>query len=106
MTKKYLVSDDKYSGKVVIVCSTDEINVDTYRPTEDELLSAMYLYRELPKQIEKKTRYTVKIFYHYELGENAYIPNGDGTTNLLQTWTTLDKNEANDLFKQALLFCR
>ena len=106
MTKKYLVSEDEYSGQVVIVCETHEVEVDVYVPSEEELLAAKYLYRELPKQMEMHTRYTVKAFYHYELGEYAYIPDGDGATNILETWTTFDKDEANEYFKQAILLTK
>lgn len=98
MKKRYLVSNDEYSGQVVIICETKEVEVDTYKPTSDELLSAIYLYRELPKQMEIKTKYIIKIFYHYELGE--------GYTNLLEQWSAWDKDEANELFKQAINFCR
>jgi len=106
MKKAYLVSTDEYSGQVVITCETREIEIDTYKPTADQLLAAQYLYRSLPTQIEKKTQYIVKIFYHYELGENAYLPDGDGATNLLECWKTLDKTEANNLFKAAVQFTK
>ena len=106
MTKRYLVDEDSFSGQIVIVCETREVEVDTYKPTEYELQAAHYLYRELPTRMEKKTQYIVKLFYHYELGENAYIPDGEGTTNLLEMWTTLDKDEANEYFKQAILMAK
>lgn len=104
MKKRYLVSNDEYSGQVVIICETKEVEVDTYKPTQDELSAAIYLYRELPKQMEIKTKYIVKIFYHYELGEDAYLP--EGYTNLLEQWSAWNKDEANELFKQAINFCR
>lgn len=106
MKKRYLVSNDEYSGQVVIICETKEVKVDTYKPTQDELSAAIYLYRELPKQMEIKTKYIVKIFYHYELGEDAYIPEGEGSTNLLEQWVAWNKDEANELFKQAINFCK
>ena len=104
--KTFLVSEDEYSGQVVIVCEVEEVEVDTYVPTEADLSAAMYLYREIPKNIEKKIRYTVKVFYHYELGEYAYIPNGDGCRNELVCWRTYDKNEANEYYKEAVAYCK
>ena len=103
MKKIYLVSEDEYSGQVVIVCETREVEVDTYIPTPQQLESAIYLYRELPKRMEIKTQYIVKAFYHYELGEFAYI--GDCTNNLFLE-RTFDKDLANEYFKQAVLLCK
>ena len=106
MKKKYLVSEDQYSGQVVIVCETKHYMLDAYEPTQEEILTAMQLYRDIPvRDLQMLPVYTVKIFYHYELGENAYVPGGEGTTNLLESWTTMDKDEANDFFRQALVFC-
>lgn len=105
MKKVYLVDEDQYSGKIVVVCKTMEVEVDTYQPTQDELLAAQYLYRELPTQIEKKTQYIVEMYYHYELGENVYIP-GEDVTNLLDLWRTFDKDEANELFKAAVNYMK
>jgi len=105
MRKAYLVDEDQYSGQIVVVCKTMEVEVDTYQPTQDELLAAQYLYRELPKRIKKRTQYIVEMYYHYELGENAYIP-GEDVTNLLDVWRTLDKDEANELFKAAVNYMR
>ena len=98
MKKKYLVSEDEFSGQVVIVCETKEVEVDVYKPSSDEINASIYLYRELPKELVKRTLYSVKVFYHYESGETK--------DNLLQSWETYDKNEANELFKQAIQFAK
>lgn len=105
MTKRYLVDEDQYSGQIVVVCKTQEVEVDTYQPTQDELDAARYLYRELPTHIEKKTQYIVEMYYHYELGENVYISAEEGT-NLLDIWRTFDKDEANELFKAAINYMK
>lgn len=106
MKKVYLVSDDEYSGKVVIVCRTAEVEVNIAKYETQELEAAQYLYRELPEILEKRTKYIIEVFYHYELGEYAYIPNGEGATNFLERWSTFDKDEANEYFKQAVLFAK
>ena len=97
MTKKYLVDEDQYSGQMVIICNTEEIEVDTYQPTQDQLDAAIYLYRELPKVMERKTRYEVSGYYHFEEFGADY-------RNNLFTWITFDKDEANQNFKNAVLF--
>lgn len=97
MTKRYLVDEDKCSGQMVIICKTSEIEVDTYKPTQDQLNAAIYLYRELPKQMEKKTVYTVEGYYKFE----EY---GASVANRLFIWQTTDKEEANKNFKNAVEF--
>lgn len=97
MKKAYLVSEDEFCGQVVIICETKEVEVDTYVPTKQEMDSAIYLYRELPKNIEKKTLYIIKVFYHYESEENAY---------LLKEFKTFNKDRANELFKASIEFCK
>ena len=99
MKKLYLISDDEFSGKVVITCETKKEIIDTYIPTRQEINSAMYLGREIPKQMQEKTLYIVKVFYHYELGKN-------NQENLLREWKTFDKNEANKFFKDAIFFTK
>ncbi len=99
MKKIYLISEDEFSGKVVITCETKKQMIDTYVPTRQEIDAAMYLYREIPKQMQEKTLYIVKVFYHYELGKN-------NEKNLLRKWTTFDKNEANKFFKEAIIFSK
>ena len=102
----YIVSEDEFSGQVAIVTEVRHVMVDTYVPTQADLEANMYLYRELPKRMEEKTQYVIKIFYHYELGENAYVPDGEGTTNLLECWTTFNADEAKELYEAALIFCK
>ena len=97
MTKRYLVDEDQYSGQMVIICRTREIEVDTYQPTQDQLNAAIYLYRELPKVIEKRTVYTVEGYYRFE----EY---GASIANQLFIWQTTDKKEANKNFRNAVEF--
>lgn len=96
--KKYLVSEDQYSGQVVIVCRVEEWEVDTYEPTQDELDAEKYLGRKIPENIETKEMYSVKTFFHYEQGENRNTE--------LSSERTFDKNEANRLFKMAIALTR
>lgn len=98
MKKIYLVDEDKFSGKIVVICRTEEVEVDVYQPTQDELLGAMYLYQELPEQIEKKTLYMVEMYYNFRLEDE------DGT--LLNIWRTYDKNEANEMFHAAVRYMK
>lgn len=99
MEKKYLVSEDEFSGQVVIVCKTYEKEVDVHVPTESELLANQYLYREIPKQMEMKTFYQVSAYYHYE---DAY----NRSNNCLFFETATNKEEGNKLFEQALLLTK
>ena len=95
MKKEYLYSEDKYSGQVVIVCESEEIE-------QQELLNSeqvQYLYDEPLYRTYMATCYTVKIYYHYEDVENR-------ENNLLADWYTYDKKEANQLFKDALVFVK
>ena len=98
MTKKYLVSEDEYIGQLVIICDTYEREIDVYVPTTDQINAAMYLYRELPKQMEMRTFYRVRVIMHYEDTYNH-------SDNCLFYETTTDKDKGNELFKQALLLC-
>ena len=99
MKKIYLISDDEFSGKVVITCETKKELIDTHIPTRQEVNASMYLNRDIPKQMQEKTVYIIKAFYHYELGKN-------NENNLLRKWKTFDKNEANKFFKDAILFTK
>lgn len=98
MKKTYLVDEDEFSGKMVIICKTVEVEVDTYEPTKDELNAAIYLYRELPQKIEKRTRYEVSGYFNFQDGGE------NNRNNELFKWVTFDKDEANENFKQAVKF--
>lgn len=94
MIKKYLFSEDQYSGQVVIIC-------DSHKEEFRECLNpdqVHYLYDEPLYRYYTDTVYEVRVYYHYELGENE-------DNELFNKWTT-DKNEANEYFKQALIFCK
>lgn len=97
MKKMYLVDEDEYSGKMVIICRTEEVEVDTYKPTKDQLEAAIYLYRELPKVMEKRTRYEVSGYFNFQDG-------GEKPENELFKWISFNKDEANENFKQAINF--
>lgn len=99
MTKRYLVSEDKYSGQVVIECEKVMTEVDTYIPTQDEIEANKYLYRELPKQIEVLPRYHVRAYYHYEDEFNR-------AQNCLFYEIGKTAEEGNELFKQAILLTK
>ena len=95
MRKRYLVSEDKYSGQVVIICETREIMQERLINPEQ----VMYLYDEpIYEELGFKTLYTVKAFYHYEQGETD--------EGLLYWESTYNKNEANEFFKTALILTR
>lgn len=99
MEKKYLVSEDEFSGQVVIICRTYEKEVDVYAPTEQEMLANQYLYREIPTQMENRTFYEVSAYYHYEDEQNRM-------NNRIFLETASNKEKANELFKQIVLFCK
>ena len=99
MKKIYLVDEDQYSGQIVVECEEVMTEVDVYQPTEDELLAAMYLYRELPKQIEIQPRYHVSAYYHYEDVFNR-------SNNCLFYEIGRTKEEGNELFKAAVNYMR
>lgn len=97
--KKYLVSEDEFSGQVVIECEEIEVEVNVYQPTSEEMLSAIYLYRELPEEIEIQKRYRVRAYFHYEDKAHRY-------SNCLFNEWGMTKEEGNELFKMALLMMR
>ena len=99
MTKRYLVSEDEYSGQVVIECKVVMTEVDTYIPTQDELEANKYLYREIPERIELQPRYHVSLYYHYEDEFNR-------ANNCLFYEIGRTAEEGNELFKQAKLIAR
>lgn len=99
MKKTYLVSEDQYSGQVVIECEVVMTKVNVYQPTADELEANKYLYRELPKQIEVQPRYHVSAYYHYEDEFNR-------AHNCLMYEIGRTKEEGNELFKQAMALTR
>ena len=68
MVKRYLVSEDKFSGKVVIICKSEEVMVDVYKPTIQDINANMYLYREYPAKYEIKTQYTIEAYFDYKEG--------------------------------------
>lgn len=95
MTKKYLVSEDKYSGQVVIICEAKEVECRRLLNAEQ----VKYLYHEpVYEDAGTEMMYNVRAYYHYELGERS--------DNVLMNEFTNNKERANELFKEAIAVTR
>ncbi len=97
--KRYLLSEDEYSGQVVIECKVVMTEVDTHIATEDELSAAQYLYREIPQELEIQPRYHVSAYYHYEDAFNR-------SQNCLFHEIGRTKEEGNELFRAAVQYMK
>ena len=65
MKKIYLVSEDNYSGKVVIICETSK-KVHHICTNPDQV---KYLYDEPIYREEERTEYRVRAYFNYDKGE-------------------------------------
>ena len=101
MTKKYLVSEDQYSGQVVIICETCEVEVKVDTRSPEQAYADMVMGRDhsYAMKSEMRTAYKVKAIYHYEI-------EAEREENIIFNETAWTREEGNELFKQAVLFCR
>ena len=94
MIKKYLVDEDSFSGQIVVVCESTEVEVQIMTNSDQ----VHFLYDEPLYKTENKIQYRVRAYYHYEL------PNRE--ERCLFDESTFNKDRANQLFKDAVAYMR
>lgn len=94
MTKKYLLSEDKFSGQVVVVCTAEEVEYKHWL-TEEEL---RYSCDNSLYHMVKRMLYTVKAYYHYEEAETRE------ERCLFNEHCYDNKDMANEIFRQAVKY--